>query len=415
MLRAPLRAVTRPTVTWPAVTWPAVTWPAVTWPALLALTASLMATDVFPRSPPALPEGTEAERVDLASLPGWREDDTFASWSTWLSSCRAQGGGAKALRPATRSTRLAQVCAEALASGISTSSRARHFFETRFFAFRVRPRSGEGFFTGYYEPEVRGSLVATSRFKVPIYDRPAELVTLEPGAVPPGLEGLVAARRRSDGTLEAFPDRAAIETGALEGLGLERLYVEDPVDRFFLQVQGSGRVRLTDGRIVRLAYSGRNGHPYTPIGRVVADLIGMPRPAMTMQVLRAWLAEDAAAARRVMRENRSFVFFRIAAELDADAGPIGGEGIPLTPLRSLAVDRSLWPYGVPVFVSTEVPSPGGGTVPLRRLMIAQDTGSAIVGPARGDVFFGSGDAAGERAGAMRATGDFIVLWPGSGP
>jgi membrane-bound lytic murein transglycosylase A len=141
----------------------------------------------------------------------------------------------------------------------------------------------------------------------------------------------------------------------------------------------------------------------------------MPRPAMTMQVLRAWLAEDAAAARRVMRENRSFVFFRIAAELDADAGPIGGEGIPLTPLRSLAVDRSLWPYGVPVFVSTEVPSPGGGTVPLRRLMIAQDTGSAIVGPARGDVFFGSGDAAGERAGAMRATGDFIVLWPGSGP
>jgi membrane-bound lytic murein transglycosylase A len=374
-----------------------------------------MATDVFARSLPVLPEGTEAERVDLASLPGWRDDDLLAAWSTWLSSCRAQGSGAKALRPAARSSRLAQVCEKALAAGVSTSSQARRFFETHFVAFSVRPEGGGGFFTGYYEPEVAGSLVATSRFKVPIYDRPAELVTLEPGAAPPGLEGLVAARRRRDGTLEAFPDRAAIEEGALDGLGLERLYLEDPVDRFFLQVQGSGRVRLTDGRIVRLAYSGRNGHPYTPIGRVVADLIGMPRRAMTMQVLRAWLAEDAAAARRVMRENRSFVFFRIAAELDAEAGPIGGEGIPLTPLRSLAVDRSLWPYGVPVFISTDVPSPGGGAVPLRRLMIAQDTGSAIVGPARGDVFFGSGDDAGERAGTMRASGDFVVLWPGSAP
>jgi membrane-bound lytic murein transglycosylase A len=374
-----------------------------------------MATDVLPRSLPVLPAGTEAERVDLASLAGWRDDDLLAAWSTWLSSCRALGGRAKPLRPAAQSRSLAEVCAEALAAGVATSSQARRFFETRFAAFRIRPPGGEGFFTGYYEPEVAGSLVATGRFKVPIYDRPADLVPLEPGSTRPGLEGLVAARRRREGTLEPFPDRAAIEEGALDGLGLERLYLADPVDRFFLQVQGSGRVRLTDGRIVRLAYAGRNGHPYTPIGRVVADLLGMPRSAMTMQVLRAWLAHDAAAARRVMRENRSFVFFRIAAELDAEAGPIGGEGIPLTPLRSLAVDRSLWPYGLPVFVSTEVPSPGGGTAPLHRLMVAQDTGSAIVGGARGDVFFGSGDGAGERAGAMRAAGEFIVLWPGRAP
>jgi membrane-bound lytic murein transglycosylase A len=374
-----------------------------------------MATDVLPRSLPVLPAGTEVERVDLASLAGWRDDDLLAAWSTWLSSCRARAGGAKALRPAARSPDLAGVCAEALAARVATSSQARRFFETRFAAFRIRPAGGEGFFTGYYEPEVQGSLVPTARFKVPVYGRPNDLVTLAPGSTPPGLEGLVAARRRRDGTLEAFPDRAAIEDGALDGLGLERLYLADPVERFFLQVQGSGRVRLTDGRIVRLAYAGRNGYPYTPIGRVVADLLGMPRSDMTMQVLRAWLARDADAARRVMRENKSFVFFRLASELDDAAGPIGGEGIPLTPLRSLAVDRSLWPYGLPVFVATEVPSPGGGTAPLRRLMVAQDTGSAIVGPARGDVFFGSGDAAGERAGAMRAAGAFIVLWPGRAP
>ena len=208
----------------------------------------------------------------------------------------------------------------------------------------------------------------------------------------------------------SYPDRTAIEEGALAGQGLERAYLADPVDRFFLQVQGSGRVRLSDGRVLRLAYSGRNGHPYTPIGRVVADLAGIPRPEMTMQRLRAWLARDADAARRVMRENRSFVFFRVASELDPAAGPIGGEGIPLAPGRSLAIDRTIWPYGVPVFVSTEVPAPDGSE-PFRRLMIAQDTGSAIVGPARGDIFFGSGDAAGESAGAMRAGGDFVVLWP----
>ena len=384
--------------------------------AILALTAVLvMASDASSGSLPPLPDGTRAERVELATLPGWTEDDTLAAWSTWLSSCRAQAGRAKALRGAVRSPGLARACAEALSSRVSTASRARRFLETRFDAFRILSNGGAGFFTGYYEPEVAGSLTATKRFTVPIYDRPADLVTIKPGREPPGLEGLAAARRRRDGTLEVFPDRAAIEEGALDGLGLERLYVEDPVDRFFLQVQGSGRIRLTDGRIVRIAYSGRNGHAYTPIGRVVADLTGTPRPAMTMQVLRAWLAQDAEAARRVMRENRSFVFFRIAPELRDEGGPIGGEGIALTPLRSLAVDRSLWPYGLPVFVSTTAPSERGGAEPFRRLMIAQDTGSAIVGASRGDVFFGSGDGAGERAGAMRGSGEFIVLWPRSVP
>jgi membrane-bound lytic murein transglycosylase A len=364
-----------------------------------------------PSAPPSRPNVPPAEPLEFAELRGWSEDDHLAAWTTWLASCRAKLRKARPLRESTAPPLLETVCRDALRSRVRTIDDARRFFETRFAPWRV----GSGFFTGYYEPEVAGSLVATDRFRVPIYDRPDDLVTFKPGQAAPGLESLAAARRLPDGSLAAFPDRRAIEEGALEGRGLVRVFIEDPVDRFFLQVQGSGRVRLPDGRIVRLAYSGRNGHPYTPIGRIVADRLGVPRAEMTMPVLRAFLAKDANVAREVMHENRSFVFFRIATELDGASGPIGGEGIALTARRSLAVDRTLWPYGLPVFVSTEVPSDGGAREPFRRLMVAQDTGTAIVGEGRGDIFFGAGDGAGRQAGLMRASGDFIVLWPRARP
>jgi membrane-bound lytic murein transglycosylase A len=359
-------------------------------------------------SPPPLPEGTVAEPVAFEELPGWAADDHLAAFTTWLVSCRTDGAALRPARPAE--ARLAATCRDGLAAEVGTAQAARDFFEAHFAAWRIRPPSGEGFFTGYYEPEIDGSLDPVGPFRTPLLDRPPDLVTLAPNEVPEALAGLTAARRRPDGGLEAYPDRAAIEGGALDGLGLERAYVADPVDRFFMQVQGSGRLRLGDGRVLRFAYAGRNGHPYTAIGRIVADREGIPRPQMTMDVLRAFLARDAEVARQVMQENKSFVFFRLAEELDPALGPIGGEGVPLTPRRSLAVDRSIWSYGLPVFVDLPLSGPRGPE-PFQRLMIAQDTGSAIVGPARGDIFIGSGAEAGRVAGSLRQTGGFTVLWP----
>ena len=187
--------------------------------------------------------------------------------------------------------------------------------------------------------------------------------------------------------------------------------MRDPVDRFVLQVQGSGRIRLPDGRVTRLVYAGRNGHPYTSLGRVLSEREAIPPAQMTMDRLIARLKADAGFARDLIRLNRSFVFFARRDDLPPDSGPIGGAGLPLTPLRSIAIDRTVWPYGLPVWIDATLPDGDGGMERLARLMIAQDTGSAILGPARLDLFVGSGADAGHRAGLIRHPVDFTVLWP----
>ena len=372
-----------------------------------------MAATSEPDDGPPVPAGASAERISFDELPGFAGDDHAAALQTLLVSCRARQDKAPALREGLAAQPgLEAACKAALQLGEGDAPTARAFFEKHFVPWRVAGESGRAFFTGYYEPEVEGSLTRDSRYATPVYARPDDLVTFAQGETPDGFEGFAAARRRADGSLERYADRAAIEQGALAGQGLERAWLADPVDLFFVQVQGSGRIRLPDGGVVRLAYAGRNGHPYTPIGRVVADRFGIPRAEMTMDRLRAFLAEDAERARAIMRENRSYVFFRLATELDPALGPIGGEGVPLTPGRSLAIDRTLWPYGLPVYVDADLPSAAGsGLEPFRRLMIAQDTGSAIVGAARADIFFGPGPAAGAIAGRVRHSGTFTVLWP----
>jgi membrane-bound lytic murein transglycosylase A len=366
---------------------------------------------------PPIPAGATAQPLAYEAIEGFAADDHAAAFATFLVSCRALLDSTAPLRAGLPPPpALADVCAQALDHGPLDAGASRAFFERHFAPWRIAGESGRAFYTGYFEPEVEGSLTRGGRYQTPVFDRPPDLVTFPQGEVPEGFEGYAAARRSADGSLSIYPDRTEIEEGALAGLGLEHLYLADPVDLFFVQVQGSGRVRLPDGSVVRLAYSGRNGHPYTAIGRVVADRYDIPRSEMTMQRLRAFLAEDSERARAIMRENKSYVFFRIARELDPTLGPIGGEGVPLTPLRSLAVDRTLWPYGLPVFVGADLPTgPDGALEPFRRLMIAQDTGSAIVGPARADIFFGPGAAAGAIAGAVRHPGSFIVLWPKAAP
>jgi membrane-bound lytic murein transglycosylase A len=352
------------------------------------------------------------EPVAFSDLAGWEQDDHAVAFAVFRRSCEAIVKDAPALRPAAAADAgLRRVCEQALASGGSvTRAAARRFFETHFEPLHVRPASGRGFLTGYFEPDYEGSLTRTAAFSAPLLARPDDLVTVPQGETLPSHPGLQAGRRTEAG-LEPYPDRAAIEDGALGDLAKPIVFLRDAVAVFIIQVQGSARIRLPDGRTMRVAYAGRNGRPYTSIGRILVERGHVPLEEMSLERLTAWLRANPAAGREIMRQNRSYVFFRIADELDAADGPIGGAGLPLTPGRSLAVDRTVWSYGLPVWLEGELPLADGGAEPLRRLMVAQDTGSAIVGPARGDFFVGSGAEAGTRAGLLRHAARFIVLSP----
>lgn len=379
----------------------------------LALLAACWApVSAVAASAPPLPAGAIAEPLVPAGVAGWADDDHRAAFAIFAGGCQTEPPlrASVAMPP-----RLASICEQARrlsSAGPVGRDAARTFFERHFSFWRIRPSAGAaGFMTGYFEPEFEGSLTRSERFPTPLFGRPPELVTRMPGDDWPGLDAALSAARRTAKGLEPFPDRTAIETGALDGRGLEILWMRDPVDRFVLQVQGSGRIRLPDGSVTRLVYSGRNGHAYTSLGRVLSEREGIPPAEMTMDRLIARLKADPGFARDLIRLNRSFVFFARRDDLPPNAGPIGGAGLPLTPLRSIAIDRTIWPYGLPVWIDATLPDDAGGTERMARLTIAQDTGSAILGPARLDLFVGSGAKAGHRAGLIRHPVDFLVLWP----
>lgn len=363
-------------------------------------------------SPPPLPPGARAEALSPAALPGWAQDDHSKAFAIFAKGCMADPPLRQGVPLPEHLTAVCDKAQALLTAGPVDRAQAKIFFEQNFSFWRIHPEGGgTGFTTGYFEPEFEGSLTRSDAFPTPLYDRPKDLVTRFSEDDWPGLDKTLSAARHTDKGFEPFPDRTAIETGMLDGQGLEILWLRDPVDRFVLQVQGSGRVRLPDGSVTRLTYSGRNGHPYTSLGRVLSQRENIPPEQMTMDRLIARLKADAGFARDLIRLNKSFVFFARRDDLPAESGPIGGAGLPLTPLRSIAVDRTAWPYGVPVWIDTTIPTGTGGNEHLARLMIAQDTGSAILGPARMDLFVGSGAAAGHRAGLIRHPVAFTVLWP----
>lgn len=294
------------------------------------------------------------------------------------------------------------------AAEITTHQAARAFFEQSFIPHRIAHESAEGLVTGYYEPVLEGARQPDSLYRIPIYRRPPDLVNLvgeaERGAL---ADGLTHARKIERGPVP-YATRAEIENGALAGRGLEFVWLADPVDAFFLHVQGSGRIRLPDGRSIRIAYDGKNGHPYTSIGRHLIDAGVIAAADMTLDALKNWLTAHPVEARNVMHRNKSFVFFR---ELDGDAdAPLGALGIGLSEGRSLAVDTGYHALGTPVYVSAPTLKPGGAGA-FQRLMIAQDVGSAIRGAERGDIYFGSGAEAGRLAGATKHSGRFFILLP----
>jgi membrane-bound lytic murein transglycosylase A len=346
--------------------------------------------------------------LSFGDMPGWANDDHAAAFTAFRNGAMVLDDHPPKTRAlGTDAAALAAILVRAgkLPAGISPA-RARNFFEAEFVAHSVNDAA---FFTGYYEPEVRGSIVWTTEFQVPLLRAPDDLVEIEPGSVA-GLDSSFRFARRTAAGFNEYADRGAIAAGALAGRGLELVYLHDPVDAFFIHVQGAARIRLDDGRLMRLTYAAKTGHPYTPIGKILIETGALSPGNVTMTTIRSWLATHPADAAEVMARNRSYIFFREAAVDDATLGPIAAAKVPLTAGRSLAVDRLQHAFHSPVWIETTLP----GGAPYSRLMIAQDTGSAIVGPARGDIFFGSGDAAGEIAGGMRAGGRFVLLAPREG-
>ena len=353
--------------------------------------------------------GARLAAISFAELRGWAHDRHDVAFETFRQGCANAAVLRAGLPPPAQ---FKAVCDAALALKRPDHGAARSFFEHWFQPARIVPAEGGGFLTGYFEPEYPGSLNRSEMFQTPLYGRPDDLVTLDQGSDLPGHPGLQAARESGDGTLSPYPTRREIEETAIAAPWPVIAWVRDPVDRFVMQVQGSARLRLPDGRIVRIAYAGRNGHPYVSLGRLLSRTENIPPADMTMDRLVARLKSDANWTRQFIWNNPSFVFFRLARELDATMGPIGGAGVPLTAHRSIAADRAIWPYGLPVWLTGHIPTiDRTRTEPLQRLTIIQDTGSAIVGAARFDLFYGAGETAGFVAGLTRHPVDAIILWP----
>ncbi|WP_428032176.1 murein transglycosylase A [Ancylobacter sp.] len=368
----------------------------------------------FASAPPTLFPQAALEPTGFADLPGWAADDHAKALATFRRSCGAIARKPDLVQPPRPIfTALRQICARAARLPVKVDDRAaRAFFEKEFRPYQITALDQpNGFLTGYYEPEVEGARTRSDAFATPLYARPGDLIIeAPPGGGPPTNKS--GAFRKVDGALVPYHDRAAIEDGALGAEAHAVAWIRDPADAFFAHIQGSVRVRLPDGEVLRLNYDGHNGQPYTPIGRLLIERGLVPREKMSMDAIRAYIAAHPEEGRALMRQNRSYVFFRVAHELKADDGAVGAQGLPLTADRSIAVDKAIHVYGTPFFIDAVLPiGPEAADQPFERLMIAQDTGSAIVGPARADIFFGAGKEAGTRAGRIQHHGRFVILLP----
>ena len=355
--------------------------------------AALLARCAAPPKPGSLTQ------VDFAAVPGWSADPLEQSLPALRAGCRrlmtlppdtVLGGQGLPETYAGRAGQWAPACtaARSLAAGDAAGTRA--YYQDWFTPYRIEQPA---LFTGYYEPEVRGALAASSIFRTPLLARPDDLV---PGG------------RRMGSTVVPYWSRADIEAGRMGAAARPLLWLADPVDLFFLQIQGSGRIRLPDGGIVRVGYDGKNGRPYTPIGRLLIANGALQPSAVSMQSIRAWLAAHPTQQRAIIDSNEDYVFFRVLDGGHVEGGPPGALGVALQPGRSAAVDRSALPLGVPIFADTTDPM---NSLPWQHLLMAQDVGSDIQGPARADVFLGAGELAAQSAGAMHQGGTLYVLLP----
>lgn len=341
---------------------------------------------------PARPVAVSFEQARFTDLPGWSDDDPGPALAALRGHCRrwqrAEGDLARAMQ---------QVCA------LPAGGDPRALLAGQFTPWRVRA-GGAGQLTGYFEPAYRGARARTDTFRVPVHGRPADLVEVDLGAFRDDLRGERIAGRLEGTRLVPYPDRAAIRTGALDGRAPVLFWLADPVDLFFLQIQGSGRVDLPDGATAHLGYAAQNGRPYRAIGRDLIETGAIPRAQMSMQAIRDWLTANPGEAAAMMDRNPSYVFFTERR----DGGAIGAAGLKLTPGRSIAVDHRHWPYGLPAWIA----APGQDADPgIGRLTVMEDTGGAIRGPVRADLFLGPGEDAARLAGRMNRPLDLWILLP----
>jgi peptidoglycan lytic transglycosylase A len=385
-----------------------------------ALAGALLTGCVTPPPPspptPAVPL-LRLDSVQPGDLDGWAQSDPRRALHAFLRSCAAL-----AARPddallggvnyAGTAGEWRQVCQTAGLVSIDDPEAARRFFESEFVPYRVVPGSGAGLFTGYYEPQLNGSRTRHGPYQTPLYGVPVDLVNVDLGLFRDNLRGQRIVGKVTDGRLIPYPARAEIE-GAGPGAAAPILFVDDPIDAFFLQIQGSGRVVLDDGTVVRAAYAAQNGRPYTPIGAILIQRGELSRDAVSMQSIRAWLLAHPDEAPQLMNANASYVFFTEQPIGDPSLGALGTQGVPLTPEASLAVDLTVHALGVPVWLETTAPDPDSTKPdrPFQRLLVMQDSGGAIRGPVRGDVYWGYSPDAGSIAGRMRSEGRMTVLLP----
>lgn len=345
--------------------------------------------------------------VSFTSLKNWQQDDHLAAFRAFQISCQKFIKERKV--PVSKySKKRLKICERAMRANITHKIGARQFFEQNFIPLRVITSRSK--LTGYYEPELKGSRTKTAHYNVPLYRRPPDLVSLYSDKKRAAHNHKLSYMRRVGDKLVPFPTRRAIEQGALDGLGLELVYLSDKVDAFFMHVQGSARIKFEDGTTTRLGFDGKNGHPYSSIGMHMKEQYKLRPHQLGLDAVKSWLREDKDRGNKVMWHNKSFIFFRELEKEQSELGPLGAEGVSLTPRRSLAVDGSYHQLGLPIWL--EVPTLNHhGSNGFRQLMIGQDVGSAIKGPARGDIFWGSGEAAGVVAGGTNHKGIFTVLMP----
>lgn len=366
---------------------------------LLLLVLLLTGCPQPPPTPPALPVAAEPLRpASFEDLPMWQESTPSAALETFLNSCRA----------ISKREEWTQVCSEALFIVSGDEQAARQFFENFFTPWQLINEDGSesGIITGYYVPEMAGRRSPDETYKYPLYAQPDDLLTIDLGKIYPELSDYRLRGRVEGSRVIPYFERGEIDGIASPLAGNELFWVADPVESFFLHIQGSGRVLLPDGEKVMLNYANQNGHPYRSIGKLLLERKAMSRDQMSMQNIRRWVNENPEAGRKLLDENPSYVFFR---ELEAGVeSPPGALGIPLSAERSLAVDRRTIPLGAPVFLAASWPNT---KKPLNRLMVAQDTGGAIKGRVRADFFWGMGADAGALAGRMKQQGRLWVLLP----
>ncbi|KQV51443.1 murein transglycosylase A [Massilia sp. Root335] len=389
-------------------------------PALLTLVALLAACTTTPPQPPARPQPQPQPPIKLPppvgpvtvtpppaplftpvtfdALPGWQQDDLRQAWPAFQASCRALASKADWRAP----------CAAGKLVDPDDGAAIRQYFETYFVPNLVRAPDGAdaGLITGYYEPMLHGARRRGGAYQTPLYKVPDDLLTVNLASVYPSLKGMRLRGRLVGKTVVPYGTRAEIERARIPAK--ELVWVDDPVEAFFLEVQGSGRVQLDDGETVRVAYADQNGHPYKAIGRWLIDQHELAPGEATAQGIKAWIAAHPERRQELLDVNPSYVFFREERLPDPSVGPKGALGVPLTPARSVAVDPSFLPLGAPLFLATTAPA---GDAPMQRLVMAQDTGGAIKGAVRADFFFGFGAQAADDAGRMKQRGQIWALLP----